>query len=161
MTEKLFKLLPSKMFTTYVRGVPAKQYLVQVQPEGARWLGAKHPPQYLEKYTAHHWILMKRAAKDDGIDLVIYSAYRSHEHQQRLFDQWQDGKRHLRPSKPGWSRHESGRAVDILRSHDDPDGGGPEVGPTDKWLEKNARDYGFYRTVPAELWHWEFRGVGA
>lgn len=156
--ERDFELMPSVMMSTYVRGVPSKSYLVEVQPEGHPLLGPNHPPQYLSHKAAHHWVLMRRAAKLDGIELAAYSAYRSHEHQQRLWHQWEMGRRKLRPAKPGWSRHESGNAVDILRSHDDPDGGGPLVGPTDEWLREHAAEFGYHRTVPGELWHWEYKG---
>jgi D-alanyl-D-alanine carboxypeptidase len=159
MTKKDFELLPSVEKDTYVRGVPSRAYLVEIQPEGNKLLGSKHPPQYLDKYAAHAWMLMCRAARGDGLELAAYSAYRSHSHQQRLFKQWEEGTRKLRPATPGWSRHESGRAVDILRSHDDPDGRGPLIGPTDEWLRLNARKFGFYRTVPSELWHYEYRGL--
>lgn len=160
MTDSWFSLLPVVEHTVWVAGVPSKAHLVEVQAnqfikaisETSKW-----PAQYLERDAAMAWVKMFFAASQESVQLWAYSAWRSHEHQARIRKDWEDGKRKLRPSKPGWSKHESGLAVDILRSHDDPDGGGPLVGPTDKWLEAHAASFGFFRTVPAEAWHWEYR----
>jgi LAS superfamily LD-carboxypeptidase LdcB len=153
-----FQLLPVVQRQTYESGVPSLSSLVQIQAEVKNSLLRKHPAQYLERDAAMAWCRMFRAAAAEGVTLWAYSAWRSHEHQQRIYDEWKAGKRKLRPNNPGWSKHENGRAVDILRSHDDPDAGGPKVGPTDKWLKANAKLFGFFRTVPAELWHWEYLG---
>lgn len=157
--ERWFELLPVVTRTTWVSGVPSKATLVEIQPAGyisqvGQYLGS----QYLARPAAHAWVLMRRAAHQDGIELIAYSAYRSHEHQMRLYRQWEQGTRKLRPSAPGYSRHESGRAVDVLRSHDDPDAGGPLHGKTDVWLEKHGANFGFFHPVPGELWHWEHQG---
>lgn len=143
----------------YVRGVPARGTLVEVQPlQVIDLFGARAwPAQYLEVGAAVCFAKMRDAAAADGVHLWIRSAYRSHSQQQLFYRQWEQGKRRLRPATPGWSLHESGKAVDIQRSHDDPDGGGPQRGRTDEWLEQNARRFSFYRTVPAELWHWEHK----
>lgn len=49
-------------------------------------------------------------------------------------------------AKPGWSAHHSGRATDFDVT------GRPD---SFKWLIKNAINYGFIRTIPSEIWHWE------
>jgi LAS superfamily LD-carboxypeptidase LdcB len=158
--DKWFELLPTVRRTVFISGVPATARLVEIQPAGViAELGRHHPAQYLESVAGRVWVLMRRAAELDGINLIAYSAFRRHSHQQRLWDEWQAGKRRLRPSRPGWSLHESARAVDVLRSHDDPDAGGPLVGTTDEWLAEHAHEFGFFRTVPQELWHYEHKGL--
>lgn len=140
--------MKSQQFRCYVRGVPEKRELWEVQPR--KWLAKEAATAFARMYVA---------AQIDGIDLAINSAFRFMNHQQRLWDEYHAGKRRLRPARPGYSKHQSGLAADILRSHDDPDGAGPEIGPTDEWLKSNAHLYGFRRTVPAEPWHWEYVGV--
>jgi hypothetical protein len=44
---------------------------------------------------------------------------------------------------PGYSNHQSGRALDLTVS---------------SWLANNAARFGFKRTVPSEAWHYEFFG---
>jgi len=54
-------------------------------------------------------------------------------------------------ARPGYSNHQSGLAYDF------------NVGATPlfKWMATNAINYGFVRTVPSEIWHWEYRpGLG-
>lgn len=131
----------------YVAGVPTRKNLSEVRPD-----------KWLDREAAFAFSRMAQAALKVGIDLVLVSAWRSMPHQQRLYAEWEQGKRKFRPARPGWSLHQSGMAVDILRSHDDPDGGGPLVGATDKWLEEHAAEFGFYRTVPGEPWHYEYKG---
>jgi D-alanyl-D-alanine carboxypeptidase len=126
---------------------------------------------YLQKEAAEAFLKMRDAAEDNGITLKVNSAWRSNGHQQKLQDLYEKrleewarrneprGQRPLRPARPGWSKHQMGLAVDIGRSHDDPDGSGPKKGPTDIWLEANAHKYGFKKTVPKELWHWEWVGT--
>jgi LAS superfamily LD-carboxypeptidase LdcB len=131
----------------YVAGVPRKFEATEVAPG-----------QYLAVDAAEAWAELVAAAARDGITLRINSGWRSHDHQTRLYQQWADGRRRHRPARPGYSAHQSGVAADIQRSHDDPDGGGPERGATDLWLEAHAHEYGWRRTVPGEPWHWEYVG---
>ena len=143
----LVRIRAVRQHLCYVSGVPELRNLSEVRP--GRWL---------DRDAAHAFERMAKAALVDGVELTIVSAWRSMDEQRRLYTQWERGERKLRPARPGWSLHQSGMAVDILRSHDDPDGGGPLVGPTDKWLETHAAEHGWYRTVPAELWHYEYKG---
>lgn len=141
----------------YRRGVAFALFVVPVQPG-----------MYLAAPVAEAWNRMADAARADGIDLRINSAWRSDEHQRKLmakwaakFDAWsrapaaERGSRPPKPALPGWSSHQAGEAVDIQRSHDDPDGGGPLVGATDRWLGQHAREFGF-SPLRGEPWHWQF-----
>jgi LAS superfamily LD-carboxypeptidase LdcB len=100
-----------------------------------------------EVHTAIAFRAMARAAAKSGLDLRIRSGFRSHAKQKQLYKAYVRGRGHL-AARPGFSNHESGRALDIYI--------------TDyrvlEWLEKHAADYGFHRTVPGEAWHWEYLG---
>lgn len=100
----------------------------------------------VEVQTARAFRKMAAAAKKAGIQLVIRSGFRSHARQKELFRAWREGWGN-RAARPGFSKHQSGRALDLDL---DPDG-------TFSWLKKNARRFGFARTVRGEPWHWEFR----
>ena len=100
-----------------------------------------------EQHTAIAFRAMARAAEKAGLDLRIRSGFRSHAKQKQLYKDYFRGRGHL-AARPGYSNHESGRALDIYI--------------TDyrvlEWLEKHAAEYGFHRTVPGEAWHWEYLG---
>jgi LAS superfamily LD-carboxypeptidase LdcB len=100
-----------------------------------------------EVHTAIAFRAMARAASKAGLDLRIRSGFRSYEKQKRLYKKYRRGQGNL-AARPGYSNHESGRALDIYI--------------TDyrvlEWLNKHAAEYGFHRTVPGEAWHWEYLG---
>jgi D-alanyl-D-alanine carboxypeptidase len=156
------------MAKAYIKGVPGMVAVVTISHTrgGVEML--------LVPEAAQAWERMCAAAEADGICLYANSAWRSYEHQQRLFDRWssalsawsrdprpesEKGTRPPRPAEPGRSLHHNGICVDINRSHD-PDGAGPRV-PADivAWLHDNAHRFGFVANVPGEGWHYEFRGI--
>jgi len=100
-----------------------------------------------EVHTAIAFRAMAHAASKAGVDLRIRSGFRSHAKQTRLYKEYRRGEGHL-AARPGYSNHESGRALDIYI--------------TDykvlEWLKQHAAEYGFHRTVPGEAWHWEYLG---
>jgi LAS superfamily LD-carboxypeptidase LdcB len=103
----------------------------------------------LEAKTARAFIAMAEAAAQRGIMLAIRSGFRSHEKQKELYREYRRGWGNL-AARPGYSNHQSGRAVDIYI--DDYN--------VYEWLLHNARNYGFKRTVKREAWHWEYVGGG-
>jgi LAS superfamily LD-carboxypeptidase LdcB len=147
--------------TGHFAGVPQLIDVVEVEPG---------------KFLAHEAAQAFRAMRDDaaqvGIKIHLNSGWRSFERQGELYDRWEEkfeawcqlpsntrGDRPPRPAPPGHSKHHTGYAADINRSHDDPDGPGPMQGPTDLYLAERARKFGWYRTIPRELWHWDYTGV--
>lgn len=109
----------------------------------------------VEVKTARAFIAMRDAAAEDGVELVVWSGFRSHERQAELYAEWKAGYGNP-AARPGYSNHQSGRALDINLL-----GVPPE---TFAWLTKNATRFGFRRTVPKEPWHWEYsprRGVAS
>lgn len=126
---------PVERATGYVRG---KARTIEVVAVDYVWLA---------KSTARDFLAMQRAAAKAGIELSIRSGFRDHETQIWLYQAWRAGYGN-RAARPGFSLHQSGRALD-LRVRD------PE---TRAWLKKHARRFGFKRTVSDEPWHFEHVG---
>lgn len=101
----------------------------------------------VEIRTAEAFRAMQRAAEADGIGLVIRSGFRTHESQGALYQRWRAGGGNP-AARPGFSNHQSGRALDLV----------VQETTTLAWLDRNARRFGFRRTVPTEPWHWELVG---
>ncbi|HWB82001.1 MAG TPA: M15 family metallopeptidase [Nannocystaceae bacterium] len=102
----------------------------------------------IERRTADAFMAMQAAAAKDGIELAIYSAFRTHREQEYFYACYQScACNSCAPAaKPGFSNHQSGHAIDI----------GMWPGVHD-WLVANASRYGFVATVKSEPWHWEYR----
>ncbi len=101
----------------------------------------------VEIHTAKAFRAMKKAARKAGVHLAIRSGYRTHKKQAALYADYVHHRGNL-AAKPGWSNHESGRALDLVVSDHD----------ALKWLRAHASTYGFRATVPGERWHYEFVG---
>jgi len=99
----------------------------------------------VEVHTASAYSRMRDAASRDHIRLRIVSGFRTMAHQQALYRAYRRGRGNL-AAVPGQSNHQSGHALDLNTSS-------PGVL---RWLERNARRFGFRRTVPTEPWHWEW-----
>ncbi|GAB4158813.1 MAG: hypothetical protein Fur003_2600 [Candidatus Dojkabacteria bacterium] len=115
------------------------------------------------------------AAKNEGIDLSIQSAYRSYQTQVSTYQYWVNyngGNTDLADqvsARPGHSEHQLGTVVDFSTA-----AAGDEVGSAFngsaacKWLEAHASEYGFYLSYPKgqesitgyayEGWHYRFKG---
>jgi LAS superfamily LD-carboxypeptidase LdcB len=101
----------------------------------------------VEVRTAKAFRVMARAAAKHGVDLKIRSGFRSFAKQAKLYKQYRKGQGNL-AAPPGYSNHESGRALDLnVTDHKAFD-----------WLQSHGATYGFHRTVPGEAWHWEYLG---
>jgi LAS superfamily LD-carboxypeptidase LdcB len=100
-----------------------------------------------EVHTAIAFRAMAKAASKAGLDLRIRSGYRSHSKQAKLYKKYRNGNGNL-AAPPGFSNHESGRALDLVITD-------PKVYG---WLDHHAARFGFHRTVPGEAWHWEYLG---
>ncbi|MDD9868127.1 MAG: M15 family metallopeptidase [Candidatus Campbellbacteria bacterium] len=101
-------------------------------------------------------------AEDDGVDIVVISAYRSFDHQKRI----KTATGSPAVADPGLSEHQLGTTVDVVGKT------GPLLtiafADTEqyRWLTKNAHKYGFTLSYPKdnpyyqyEPWHWRFVGV--
>lgn len=119
----------------YVAGVKKKVKLTSVN-------GAA-----VEVRTAAAFRKMAKAARKKGVSLAIASGFRSHAEQTKLYKKYRRGRGNL-AARPGYSNHQSGRALDIYVNR-----------KVLAWLKANAAKYGFTRTVPGEPWHWEYKGT--
>lgn len=131
----------------YINGVAAKIKVSAVDTNG----------HVMRDDAALAFACMASAAEKDGVRLHVNTAWRDHDYQTRLYDQymaamkkWTDGgKQGPQPTpaaRPGFSRHESGLAVDIEAPL-----------PVFTWLKRRAVDFKFYNTVWNEPWHWEYK----
>lgn len=104
---------------------------------------------WIERSTADAYWAMREAAAADGIELTIYSAFRSAEEQAYFYGCYRTcACNSCSPAaRPGFSNHQSGHALDIASW---PEGAHP-------WLARNAARFGFVATVKSEPWHWEYR----
>ncbi len=110
---------------------------------------------------------MAQAALNDGIRLLVSSAYRSYSYQENLFNYYVnvDGleEAERESARPGTSQHQLGTAVDFGSISDDFDK--TQMG---QWIYKNAADYGWslsfpkgYEDVTGYRWEcWHFRYIG-
>lgn len=113
---------------------------------------------------------MALAAKNEGINLVVSSTYRSYDYQKNLYERnvRQLGKAvaDRESAPPGASQHQLGVAVDFGSITD-------EFAQTKqgRWLAENAGDYGWSLSFPDgyedvtgyrwECWHFRYLGIPA
>ena len=121
---------------------------------------------YLDKEAREAFVNMADAALGEGIPLYVKSGYRSFRYQEEIITRklnegllFKDAIRFIAP--PGYSEHESGKAVDLA---------------SDRflfiessaygWLKQNAARFGFRESysrrkdslIPWEPWHWYYIG---
>ena len=134
--------------------------------------------KYLDARVAPHYEEMYTAAKQDGIILTPYSAYRSYERQKNNYNHLTEtymADYHLSREDaakkaatvilpPGTSEHNLGLCMDICNVYDS------FVNQKEyTWLTENAYKYGFILRYPKgkedvtgivfEPWHWRYVGV--
>ncbi|MBC8067815.1 MAG: D-alanyl-D-alanine carboxypeptidase family protein [Deltaproteobacteria bacterium] len=102
----------------------------------------------IEHRTADAYWAMREAAAKDGIELTIFSAFRTHAEQLYFYGCYTSCACNscAQAAKPGFSNHQSGTAIDIAMW--------PGV---HEWLVAHGKRYGFAATVKSEPWHWEYR----
>lgn len=140
----------------------------------------------MDERAAEYAVAMLEAAKADGVDLCVVSAYRSIQKQKENLEAYTDRlinegmneddarKAALTEiAEPGTSEHNAGLALDILtydwwENHDDVTA---DFENTEEflWLHANAHKYGFILRYPKEWenvtgytyepWHYRFVGV--
>jgi len=116
---------------------------------------------------------MQSAAREDGVDLVPISGFRTVAYQEGLFTRaigryGSPEEAAVWVAPPGYSEHHTGLAVDIGDlGHPETDVESEfETTPAFQWLEVNAPGFGFELSFPEgnpqgvsyEPWHWRFVG---
>lgn len=104
----------------------------------------------VEWKTANAYMRMAKAAAEDGVQLRIVSGFRTMAQQKYLYHCYTSCSCNScnLAAKPGYSNHQSGHALDLNTSSNGVYG----------WLHNHAGEFGFKRTVPSEIWHWEWWG---
>ena len=143
----------------------------RLQPVG---LGTDGRDKFLLPAAAGAWLAMREAARGEGIELLLVSAFRSYAFQAALIGAKRERGVPLDEilnvnAAPGYSEHHSGRAVDIgfagVAALDD----AFERTPAFTWLQGNAQRFGFSMSYPRgnrqgyvyEPWHWCWHRTGA
>lgn len=136
----------------------------RLQPVG---IGTDGRDKFLLPAAAGAWLAMREAARGDGIELLLVSAFRSYALQAALIGNKRERGMSLHEilsvnAAPGYSEHHSGRAVDIgaagVAALDD----AFECTAAFAWLQGNAQRFGFSMSYPRgnrqgyiyEPWHW-------
>lgn len=111
---------------------------------------------------------MVDAAKADGIDLWVVSAYRSFETQAQLkgaYTVTYGSGANAFSADQGFSEHQLGTTIDFTTKGLGGGLNGFAGTPAFEWLKNNAHDYGFTLSYPEgnafyvyEPWHWRFVG---
>ena len=149
------------------------------------YLGSDYIPNNLElldnSYAKSEIYLVKEAkdmlekliaaAKEDGLNIRVTSAYRSYSYQVNLYNNYvkTDGEKlaDTYSARPGYSEHQTGLVVDVTRSFDNFNNF--ENTEEYKWMLEHASDYGFILRYPKdkeeittytfEAWHYRYVGV--
>lgn len=144
-------------------------------PRGLVTLDVPHAyTPVLRNDAARAYLKMFRAARKEGINLVVQSGYRSYSSQVSVYNGWvaSIGKAaaDLQSARPGYSEHQIGLSVDIAAANRACTiqacfGRTPEG----RWLSRNAWKYGWHLRYPKtktgitgykyEPWHWRYVGV--
>ena len=109
-------------------------------------------------------------AQKDGVNLKVWSPFRSYAIQKDLFDKQvarvggDEEKAATVVARPGTSEHNTGLCADFNMASD-----AFEKTPMYSWMAENAEDYGFVMRYSAEKqsltgvihesWHWRFVGI--
>lgn len=146
---------------------PEAEVLVETASESSNGT-----PFLLEPDTAAAWHRMQQAAHEDGIALVLLSAFRSLDYQAAIIRRKLQQGRSLEEilsvsAVPGYSEHHSGRAVDIGAPESLSLEAAFERTPAFQWLLQHAPGHGFAMSYPRnnkydyvyEPWHWCFQGA--
>lgn len=137
----------------------------------------------LEVTAAKYCRDMIEAAKEDGIELKVLSAYRTVSYQKKLFERniksrmekygWSYDEAYadvlINIALPGTSEHNAGLAVDIVTEDDWDTYEAFDQTEEYRWLQENAADYGFilrYLKDKTDItgyiyepWHYRYVGV--
>lgn len=124
--------------TGYSRGTPTPITVVTVDGEP------------MEKNTANAFLEMAEAASNAGVRIRVISGFRTMDEQRDLYSCYihQNCNNGNLAARPGYSRHQSGTALDLNTRNRS----------VFNWLTSNGGRYGFRRTVPSEPWHWVYGG---
>jgi len=121
----------------------------------------------LTPHAAGLWAGLRAAAHQDGVVVLLVSAFRSLEYQRQIFERKIRAGESLEDilkvnTPPGYSEHHTGRAVDLATPGCPPLTEEFETTAAFAWLVRHAHRFGFAMTYPRgnrsgiayEPWHW-------
>ncbi len=124
---------------------------------------------FLHSKVLPYFEKMVKAAKKDGVDLWVISAYRSFDMQAQLKGDYTTtfgSGANTFSADQGYSEHQLGTTIDFTTSGINGGLTGFENTAAYDWLVKNAYKYGFTLSYPEENgyyifepWHWRFVGT--
>ena len=126
---------------------------------------------YLVKEAKDNIETLISAAKNDGMNIRVISAYRNYTYQENLYNNYvkSDGVENADTysARPGYSEHQTGLVVDVTKAFDNFNNF--ENTEEYKWMNENAANYGFILRYPKdkenittysfEAWHYRYVGV--
>lgn len=143
-----------------------REYLVEIDP---KYRNNNYVTQ-IHKDVYPYITAMVAAAQKDGVDLRVWSPFRSYAIQNDLFQKQvnrvggDEAKAATIVARPGTSEHNTGLCADFNMASD-----AFENTPMYTWMCENAEDYGFILRYPKnkqpitgviyESWHWRFVGI--
>ncbi len=157
-------------------GIPvdyAEKRHLSIQPQATRLVNILSNQQdrifQLAPETANAWQEMYTAAQQEGVTLMIGSAFRSFKYQTQVIENRMAKGRSLDNilqsiAAPGYSEHHTGQAIDIITPDSEPFSESFESTAAFRWLQANAGTFGFKMSFPRdnphgfvyEPWHWRF-----
>lgn len=141
--------------------------LVDEIPE--EYLFTKNTPEHIHEKVDPYLKKLLRDAKEDGVELLVVSAYRSFDEQKVLKGaytvQYGSGANAFSADQ-GYSEHQLGTTVDFTTQAIGGGLTGFETTAAYTWLQDNAHQYGFVLSYPKgnayyvfEPWHWRYVGT--
>lgn len=143
-----------------------REYLVEIDDE---YRNNNYVTQ-IHKDVYPYITAMVAAAQKDGVNLQVWSPFRSYAIQNDLFQKQvaraggDEEKAATVVARPGTSEHNTGLCADFNMASDT-----FETTPMYTWMCENAEDYGFILRYPKgkehitgviyESWHWRFVGI--
>ncbi|NMA51048.1 MAG: M15 family metallopeptidase [Mollicutes bacterium] len=126
----------------------------------------------LDKEAFENFKIMHTNAKEDGIYLMINSAYRSYNDQEKVYNHFKNKYNEEDADKlaarPGSSEHQTGLAIDVFSTKDTTTGKFA-TSETYLWLKNNSYKYGYILRYPEEKenitgyvfesWHYRYVGI--
>ena len=140
----------------------------KIEKINSEFLVKKEEPEYINAKVADRLSDLLEDAKEDGVDLLVLSGYRSFDEQMSLKSAYTttygSGANALSADQ-GYSEHQLGTTIDFTTSLIGASLSGFENTTSYTWLQNNAYKYGFVISYPKENiyyifepWHWRFVG---
>lgn len=127
----------------------------------------------LQEEAVTNYVRMARAAKENGLSIIVNSSYRTYEDQEKIYNSFyrQYGEEYAEEysAHPGYSEHETGLAVDIDTYQST--SASFEESEEYAWLKEHCYEYGYILRYPEGLekitgylyepWHYRYVGIDA